>query len=103
MAESMGQMSRRWPHILRLSIFAAFLLSLAAGFLSISLFHLLVFGRKGQVWWTVWPAGGLALAAAFTAGGPEARALFRALHEYWPWALLTGALALIVSGLRVRS
>ena len=82
---------------------AAFLLSLAAGFLSISLFHLLVFGRKGQVWWTVWPAGGLALAAAFTAGGPEARALFRALHEYWPWALLTGALALIVSGLRVRS
>lgn len=28
MAESMGQMSRRWPHILRLSIFAAFLLSL---------------------------------------------------------------------------
>ncbi len=82
---------------------AAFLLSLAAGFLSISLFYLLLFGRKGQVWWTVWPAGGLALAAAFTAGGPEVRALFRALHDYWPWALLAGAVALIVSGLRSRS
>lgn len=82
---------------------AAFLLSLAAGFLSISLFYLLLFGRKGQVWWTVWPAGGLAVAAAFTAGGPEVRALFRALHDYWPWALLAGAVALIVSGLRARS
>ena len=82
---------------------AAYLLSLAAGFLSISLFYLLIFGRKGQVWWTVWPAGGLALAAAFTAGGPEVRAFFRALHEYWPWALLAAAVAMIVSGLRARS
>ena len=81
---------------------AAFLLALAAGFLSISLFYLLLFGRKGQVWWTVWPAGGLALAAAFTAGGPEVRALFRAVQDHWPWALLAAAVALIVSGLRTR-
>jgi hypothetical protein len=82
---------------------AAFFLAMAAGFLAISVFHLLLFGRKGAVWWTVWPAGGLAVAALVTAGGPEARALFEAARAYWPYALIVAALALIVSGLRARS
>jgi hypothetical protein len=82
---------------------AAFFLALAAGFLSISVFYLLLFGRKGAVWWTVWPAGGLAVAALVTAGGPEARALLQAAHAYWPYALIVAALALIASGLRARS
>ena len=83
---------------------AAFLLSLAAGFLLISVLSLALFGRGGRsTWWTVWPAGGLTIAAAAVGGGPEVRELFRALRDYWPYALLVAALALIASGLRGKS
>lgn len=83
---------------------AAFLLSLAGGFLLISVLSLALFGRGGRTtWWTVWPAGGLTVAALATSGGPEVREFFRALRDYWPYALLVVALALIASGLRRRS
>lgn len=80
-----------------------FLLCLAAGFLLISVLHLALFGRGAKnTWWTVWPAGGIALAAVFAAGGPEVRELVRNLRDYWPYALIVVALALIASGLRGR-
>lgn len=83
---------------------AAFLLCLAGGFLLISVLSLALFGRGGRgTWWTVWPAGGLAVAALATAGGPEVRELFRALRDYWPYALLVVALVLIASGLRRKA
>lgn len=81
---------------------AAMLLSMAAGFLLISVLSLLLFGKRSNTWWTVWPAGGLALAALAAGGGPEVRALFRALRDYWPYAMLVAAVALIASGLRRR-
>jgi hypothetical protein len=81
-----------------------FLFSLAAGFLLISVLQLALFGRKaGKGWWTVWPAGGIALSAIVSSGGPELREFFRALRDYWPYALIVVALALIFSGLRKKS
>lgn len=80
---------------------SGFLFCLAAGFLLISVLHLAIFGRGDRnVWWTVWPAGGIAIAAIFTSGGPEVRDFLRSLRDYWPYALIIVALALIVSGLR---
>jgi len=79
---------------------AAFLFSLAGGFLSISLFSVLIFGAKNRHRWTVFPAGGLVLSGLIVSGGPEVREFLRAMQHYWPYALIVVALALIVSALR---
>lgn len=82
---------------------AAFLLALAGGFLLISVLSFALFGAERCHRWTIWPALGLGIAAAVTGGGPEVRAVFRALHDYWPYALILVALLLIGSGLRDRT
>lgn len=79
---------------------AAFLFSLAGGFLSISLLSMLIFGAQRRVWWTVFPAGGLVFSGVMVAGGPEVREMLRSLQVYWPYLLIVVALALIVSALR---
>jgi hypothetical protein len=79
---------------------AAFLWSMAGGFLLISVLSLALFGARKNTWWTLWPAGGLVFAGAVVAGGPEMRALFAWLRDYWPWLLIAAALVLIASGLR---
>jgi hypothetical protein len=81
---------------------AAFLLSMAGGFLLISVLSLALFGAKKNTWWTVWPALGLGFAALAAGGGPEVRELFRQLRDVWPWALLIVAAGLLWSGLRQR-
>ncbi|HLP26979.1 MAG TPA: hypothetical protein VK477_14960 [Acidobacteriota bacterium] len=78
----------------------AFFFSLAGGFLSISVLSLLIFGAKTKTWWTVFPAGGLVFAGIVVSGGPAARETLRAMHGYWPFALIAVAIALIVSALR---
>lgn len=83
---------------------AAFLGCLAAGFLLISVLSLAIFGRREKnVWWTVWPAGGIGLSAVFSSGSPEVREFLRSARDYWPYALIVVALLLIVSGLRKKS
>lgn len=79
---------------------AAFLFSLAGGFLSISLLSVLIFGVKHKTWWTVFPAGGLTFAGIVVSGGPAVREVLRNLQHFWPYALIVVALALIVSALR---
>jgi hypothetical protein len=79
---------------------AAFLFSLAGGFLSISVLSVLIFGAKHKTWWTVFPAGGLTFAGIVVSGGPAVREVLRSLQHYWPYALIVVALALIVSALR---
>lgn len=79
---------------------AAFLFSLAGGFLSISVLSLLIFGAKHRTWWTVFPAGGLVLAGIVVGGGSTVREALRTMQGYWPYALIVVALALIVSALR---
>lgn len=79
---------------------AAFLWSMAGGFLLISLLSLALFGPRKSTAWTVWPAAGLAFAGTVVAGGSEARAVLGFFRHFWPWLVLAGALALIVSGLR---
>jgi hypothetical protein len=75
----------------------AFLFAMAGGFLSISLFSVLLFGPKQRAGWTIFPALGLAFAGLVVAGGAEMRALLRTFGDYWPYALLIVALALIAS------
>lgn len=79
---------------------AAFLFSLAGGFLSISLLSVLIFGPKTRNGWTIFPAGGLVFAGVVVSGGPEVRDFLRTMQHYWPYALIVVALALIVSALR---
>jgi len=79
---------------------AAFLFSLAGGFLSISLLSVLIFGPQRKFWWTIFPAGGLVFSGLVVAGGPEMRAMLRSLQAYWPYLLIVVALALIGSALR---
>lgn len=79
---------------------AAFLFSMAGGFLLISVLSLLLFGAKHKTWWTVFPAGGLAFAGIVVGGGPTIRETLRAMQGYWPYALIVVAIALIVSALR---
>jgi hypothetical protein len=81
----------------------AFLFALAGGFLSISLFSALLFGPKQRAGWTIFPALGLAFAGVVVSGGPEVRAILRTLGDYWPYALLLVALALIASAWRKKS
>ncbi len=82
---------------------AAFLLSMAGGFLLVSLLSLALFGAKKNTWWTVWPALGLSIAALAAGGGPEVREFFRSLREVWPWVLIVVAAGLLWSGLRQRN
>lgn len=79
---------------------AAFLFSLAGGFLSISVLSMLIFGAKHKTWWTVFPAGGLAFAGIVVSGGPAVREVLRGMQNYWPYALIVVAVALIVSALQ---
>lgn len=79
---------------------AAFLLSLAGGFLLISVLSLALFGAAKGRWWTVWPALGLSIAAIITGGGPEVREFFRNLRDVWPWVLIVIAGGLLWSGSR---
>jgi len=79
---------------------AAFLFSLAGGFLSISVFSRLIFGAKNPVRWTVFPAGGLAFAGLVVSDAFGVRDLLRTMQDYWPYGLIVVALALIVSALR---
>lgn len=79
---------------------AAFLFSLAGGFLSISLLSVLIFGPKTRNGWTVFPAGGLVFAGVMVGGGPEMREFLRAMQHYWPYTLIVVALALIMSAWR---
>lgn len=79
---------------------AVFLWSMAGGFLLISVLSLALFGARKNSWWTLWPAAGLTFAGIVVAGGPEVRALLGWFRDFWPWILLVGAIALIVSGLR---
>lgn len=82
---------------------AAFLWSLAAGFLLIPALSLALFGSRKNSGWAVWPAAGLTFAGVVVAGGTEARAVLGWLREFWPWLVLAGAVTLIVSGLRKNS
>lgn len=79
---------------------AAFLFAMSGGFLAISALALLLFGRANCAGWTVYPAGGLALAGLVVTGGPEVRTLLRAARDYWPYAVIVVAAVLIVTGLR---
>ena len=47
---------------------AAFLFSLAGGFLLISVLSLLLFGPDRRTWWTVFPAAGLSFAGFVVSG-----------------------------------
>lgn len=82
---------------------AAFLWSMAGGFILISVLSLALFGARKNTWWTLWPAGGLVFAGAVVAGGPEVRSLFAWLREFWPWLLLAAALVLLGSGFWKKS
>ena len=79
---------------------AAFLFSMAGGFLLISVLQLLLFGRRKEsvwgVWWTVFPAGGLALAGLLQVAGPDVRAWLRATGPVWPYVLIAVAVWLLV-------
>lgn len=79
---------------------AAFLFSMAGGFLLISVLYLLLFGRRKEsawgVWWTAFPAGGLALAGLIQVAGPDVRAWLRAIGPVWPYVLIAVAVWLLV-------
>lgn len=79
---------------------AAFLFSMAGGFLLISVLSWLIFGRNPRTWWTIFPAAGLAFAGLAVSGGPAMREFFQLMHHVWPYLLIVAALALIVSALR---
>jgi len=78
---------------------AVFLFSMAGGFLLIPMLHLLLFGRRKvsgwSLWWTVFPAGGLAFAGLVQLAGPDVRAWFRALGPVWPYVLIAVAVWLL--------
>ena len=63
-----------------------FLLSMAVGFLLISLLQGLLFRR--WVWWTLWPAAGLAIAGLAQSAGPDLRDWFRNYGSFWPYLLI---------------
>jgi hypothetical protein len=74
---------------------AAFLFSMAGGFLLISALSLAIFGRSKSQWWTVFPAGGLAFAGMLQLAGPDLRAFFRAIGPAWPYVLIAVAVWLL--------
>lgn len=74
---------------------AAFLFSMAGGFLLISALSLIMFGRKKSHWWTVFPAGGLAFAGLMQVAGPDLRGWFRAIGPAWPYVLIAVAVWLL--------
>lgn len=82
---------------------AAFLFSMAGGFLLISVLSILMFGREKNRWWTVFPAGGLAIAGVAAASGPDAREWWRAVQPLWPWALVAVAIYLLLTKPRGKS
>jgi hypothetical protein len=73
---------------------AAFLLSLAGGFLLVAGLAAVLFGREKCWRWPLWPAAGLALAGSVQLAGPEARQWFHAAQSSWPYALIVVALFL---------
>lgn len=82
---------------------AAFLWSMAGGFLLIPALSFALFGPRKIHCWAVWPAAGLVFAGLVVVGGAEVRTVIGFFREFWPWLLLAGAVGLIVSGLRKNS
>lgn len=74
---------------------AAFLFSMAGGFLLVSVLSILMFGREKHCWWTIFPAGGLAFAGVMAASGPNAREWWRTVQPLWPWVLVAVAVFLL--------
>jgi hypothetical protein len=81
---------------------AAFLFSMAGGFLLVSLLSLAMFGKAKSTWWTVFPAGGLAFAGLVQTAGPDVREWLRAVGPVWPYILIAIALWLLFTKPRSR-
>lgn len=71
---------------------AAFLFSMAGGFLLIPLLSSIMFRQARNFLWTVFPAGGIALAGLVQVGGREVRVLLREIGPFWPYVLIVVAL-----------
>ena len=82
---------------------AAFLFSLAGGFLLITLLSLAIFGRRGCWWWPLFPAGGLAFAGLVRIAGSNLREWLQLMQPLWPWVLVAVALYLLFTRPRART
>jgi hypothetical protein len=76
---------------------AAFLFSMAGGFLLIAVLSRVLFVRGCGWTWPLYPAGGLALAAVARLGGPDLWFWLRDALPLWPFLLVAVALYLLLT------
>lgn len=74
-----------------------FLLSMAGGFLLISVLSRAIFGRQKGEWWPLFPAAGIGFAGLVQMAGPDFRDWLRAIQPYWPYALIAVAVYLLLT------